>query len=360
MHIYGGSKPIEVFPDKVVIEEAEGMHDLATLSFGSNYGRGIVSQLDLGNVEAKDVGPPAAVEILAGSAIMTFYGYVDTTVETRARTAESSEEIFVLSASSIMRSGKPRVWRDKRAFFIASDIISSYGLGLEMDKLPNPMASFSQSDESDWEAMRNLAMLNGLSLTATTTTIKLKDVINETRRAKGSNLTHQFHRPGTTGPGAEAMRFSQVASRTPIGGETFRYYGVDQLGASFEVTGGVSAISRSPGIVVRSLGTALREARRHESIGRFVTRATLDAAGVMGCSAGECIVVDNERTPEYWYISTSKHTFVPKNDNHTMTLELCRQEGTIPGYIPTQIVRRPSTVLIGKEWRADRQWRIEL
>ena len=43
-----------------------------------------------------------------------------------------------------------------------------------------------------------------------------------------------------------------------------------------------------------------------------------------------------------------------------MTLELCRQEGNVPGYVSTTVSRRPTTVLIGKEWRTDRQWRLQL
>ena len=118
-----------------------------------------------------------------------------------------------------MRNGKPRVWRDKLPFTIASDILAPYGLGLEMDKIPYPMASFTQSSESDWEALRNLAVLNGLSLTAAGTIVKLKDVINETRRAKGSSLTPRFRRPGSAHTrGSEASQFTQVASRTPAGG----------------------------------------------------------------------------------------------------------------------------------------------
>jgi hypothetical protein len=360
-YVFGGAKPILIEPEKVVIEEAEGMHDLVTLTFTSDYGREIVAQLDLGNVKAKDIGPPAAVEIVTGSTLTVFHGYIDTTVETRTATDRSLEEIYFLAATSIMRNGKPRTWRDKTPFVIASDILASYGLGLEMDKLPYPMASFSQSNESDWEALRNLATLNGLSLTATGVIVKLKDVINETRRAKGTATTPRFRRPGSRpGAGLEPHRFVQVASRTPIGGEMYRYYGVDQLGASFEVSGGVSSISKSPGVVVKSLGAALREARRHESVGRFVTRATLDATGLNGCSAGDCIIVDNERQPEYWYISSSMHTLVPLKNEHKMSLELCRQEGAAPGYISTPLPRRPSPVLIGKEWRSDRLWRREL
>ena len=361
MYIFGGPKPITAEPDKIVIEEAEGMHDLATLHFGGEFGRGIVSQLDLGTVKPNDIGPPASIEITTGGVMTMFYGHIDTTVESRYTTGNSAEEIYFLAATSVMRNGRPRVWRDKRPFAIASDILTPYGLGLEMDKIPHPMASFAQSDESDWEALRRLAVLNGLSLTAAATTVKLKDVINETRRAKGTSRTPRFRRPGSHhSGGAEASQFTQVASRTPIGGERYRYYGIDQLGASFEVSGGVSSISRSPGVVVKSLGTALREARRHESVGRFVTRATLEGTGVIGCSAGECIIVDNERQPEYWYISSSTHTLTPTKDDHRMTLELCRHEGAAPGYIATRIPRRPTTLLIGKGWRNDREWRIHL
>ena len=111
---------------------------------------------------------------------------------------------------------------------------------------------------------------------------------------------------------------------------------------------------------MKSLGAALREARRHESTGRFVTRATFDGAGLVGCSAGECIIVDNNRDPEYWYITGSKHTLTPVKDEHHMTLELCRQEGVVPGYISAPIPPRPWPVLIGKEWRCDRAWAVEL
>ena len=195
MYVFTGGQPIRLDPKHLVIEEAEGMHDLATLYFGGIYGRDIVAQLNLGDVGANDIGPPAMIEIIVGGVLVEFYGYIDTTVETRT-TGESTTEIYFLSASSIMRNGRARVWRDALPFTIASDLLAPYGLGLEMDKLPNPMASFAQSDQSDWETLRNLAVLNGLSLTATGSIIKLKDVINTTRRAKGTMLTQRFRRPG--------------------------------------------------------------------------------------------------------------------------------------------------------------------
>jgi hypothetical protein len=312
-------------------------------------------------VAANDVGPPAAIEVIASSEQLTFYGYVDTTVETRRRSDDASIEIYFLGASSVMRSGKPRVWRDKKPFTIASEILDPYGLGLEMDNLPFPMASFSQSKESDWETLRNLAVLNGLSLSADGPIIKIKDVINETRRARGTSLTPQFRRPGSQSTrGLECSQFTQVASRTPVGGERYRYYGIDQLGVSFEVTGGVSVIEKAPGIVVRSLGAALREARRHDSVGRFVTRATMETNGINSCVAGACLIVDKDRTPEYWFITSSKHTLIPSRNEYAMSLELCRQEGVTPGYVSTTIPRRPLTRLIGKYWRCDRSWRVQL
>lgn len=360
VHVFTGGTPLTLAPDRIIIEEAEGMHDLATLSFGGVAGLDIVAQLNLGDVGANDIGPPAAIEIIVNNVLAQFFGYIDTTVETRS-VGESAIEIYFLAATSVMRNGKPRVWIDQAPFTIASDLLGSYGLGLEMDKLLSPMASFTQTDQSDWEALRNLAVLNGLSLTATGPIVKLKDVINTIRRAKGTQLTPRFRRPGSR-PSVlpEASQFTQVASRTPMGGERYRYYGIDHLGVAFEVSGGVSAIEKSPGVVVKSLGAALREARRHESVGRFVTRATLDAPGRVGCSAGDCIIVDNDRDPEYWYISSSKHTLNAVKGEHLMTLELCRQEGAAPGYIPTTIPPRPGTVLIGKEWRCDRSWGIEL
>jgi hypothetical protein len=362
LYVYLGGKPLIASPDQIVIDESEGMHDMATLYFGGVYGRNLVAQFDLADVGANDIGPPAAIEFISNSVLTTFYGYIDTTVETRT-IGESVVEVYFLNATSVMRSGTPRVWRDERPFDIAQDLLKPYGLGLEMDKIANPMASFSQSDQSDWEALRNLAVLNGLSLTATGPIVKLQDVINTTRRAKGSALTSRFRRPGTPeryNKGLEVTQFTQVASRTPLGGERYRYYGIDQLGVSFEVSGGVSAIAKSPGTVVKSLGAALRESRRHEAVGRFVTRATLDGPGLDGCSAGDCVIVDNDVDPEYWYVSSSKHTLTPKKDEHHMTLELCRQEGIAPGYISTTVPPRPGVVLIGKEWRADRSWAVEL
>jgi hypothetical protein len=361
LHVFGGPRTITVVPDQIVIEEAEGMHDLATLTFGRDVGRNLVAQLDLGDVGANDIGPPAMVEIIANNVLVVFYGYVDTTVETLSRTSEPSIEIYFLSASSIMRNGHPRVWRDKMPFQIASDILDSYGLGLEMDRVPYRIASFTQSKESDWETLRNLALRSGLSLTVAGPIIHIKDVINETRRAKGTSLTPHFRRPGSqVTRGLECTQFTQVASRTPVGGERYRYYGIDQLGSSFEVSGGVSVIERSPGVVVRSLATALREARRHESIGRFVTRASLEGPGLVGCSAGTCIMIDEDRFPEYWYISASKHTLTPKRDEYRMELQLCRQEGVSPGYVSARVPQRPPTVLIGKVWRCDRSWRVRL
>lgn len=361
LYVYGGPRTVSAIPDQIVIEKTEAMHDLATLTFSGAAGQSLTSQFDLSDVTADDIGPPAVIEIVSSSVLTRYHGYIDTTVESTTRNNEPCTEIYFLAATSIMRNGQSRVWRDEYPFKIAGDLLETYGLGLEMDKIPYRMASFTQSRESDWESLRNLATLNGLSLTAAGTIVYLKDVINETRRAKGSALTPAFRRPGTpVGPAQECSQFTQVASRTPIGGERYRYYGIDHLGASFEVSGGVSSIGRSPGVVVKSLGAAQREARRHEAVGRYVTSATLEAPGVSACSSGTCISIDKNRFPEYWYVTSSKHTLVPKTDGHTMTLELCRQEGDTPGYVPTRIGMRPSTVLIGKNWRCDRSWRIEL
>ena len=34
LYVYGGTTPLTFTPDQIIIDEAEGMHDMAMLSFG--------------------------------------------------------------------------------------------------------------------------------------------------------------------------------------------------------------------------------------------------------------------------------------------------------------------------------------
>ena len=228
-----------------------------------------------------------------------------------APTGESTIEIYFLSASSIMRNGKPRVWRDAPPFDIASDLLAPYGLGLEMDKLLQPDGQLRPGRPVRLGGAAQPRRAQRALAHGDRPDRQLKDVINTTRRAKGTALTPRFRRPGAArqhaGPRGHSVHAGGVAG--PL-------WGVSGTGTTGSTTW--ASPSRSPAASAPSrrapASSSSRSARRCARLGATSRSGGSSPAppsmrpGVVGCSAGDCIIVDNDRDPEYWYITSSKHT----------------------------------------------------
>src|SRR5688500_12889220 len=99
-----------ISPSSVVIDEGGSQHDLATLHMEDD------------TVIREHIGAPAVLEIFDGPMQKKMYGYIDTGVAGRYSTGHDSI-YYLLGASSVMRSGSPKMWRDQTPFEIAKQIV---------------------------------------------------------------------------------------------------------------------------------------------------------------------------------------------------------------------------------------------
>src|SRR5262245_42530403 len=153
-----------------VVEERCGQHDLITLKVTS-----------FPTLESW-IGQPVLLDIHEGSNSRRIAGYYDTHGTSTGRSFDTVTAVFVLGASSVMRSGTERTWRDKRPFEIARDIVQPYAFCLEMDALDFTIPLFAQSTESDWQMLVRLAQEVGMSLIGTNCVIRIVDPQMEIRR----------------------------------------------------------------------------------------------------------------------------------------------------------------------------------
>lgn len=350
-----GTPAMRVSPQSVVIEEGEGLHDVVTCT---------LSDFDARKVSAA-LGLPCRVSCQSGLFSRLFYGYFDTTAPTLSKT-DAVGTYYLLGTTSVMRNGAPRVWVDKKPYDIARDLTRPYGLGLEFESYPFTLPFFSQSVESDWQTLQRLAMECGLSLTSNGVVVRFADVLQETRRWMKVSAPVVFKLPaGRSYESAiAATEFTIIDSHTPIGGEQYDFFGVDSFGVSFRVQGGVSTITKHQPITVNSLADAQREARRMESMSRFLTRGVLQAPGDMSVRPGQCVALDDVNgVRTLWYVTSIRHEFDAVTNGYACSYNLCRHDGEGVGYgVPGGIkaVKKPTPTLFGKTWRGDRDWAVEL
>src|SRR5262245_52365939 len=127
-----------------LVEERCGQHDLVTIE-------GIGGR----NLQPY-VGQPAKLDIVTSGLNRTIVGYLDKQAVSTGYTRDTLYVGYSLGASSMMRSGSERQWKDKRPFDIAVDIVQPYNFCLEMDRFDTTFPLFVQHNESDWQTLSRL------------------------------------------------------------------------------------------------------------------------------------------------------------------------------------------------------------
>src|SRR5262245_54208014 len=105
-----------------VIEECCNKHDLLTVQI-----------LGGSNKLAAYSGKPSQLKVDDGWRSRLIAGYLATHATSAGRDKDSVLVAYALGASSVMRSGRERSWKNARPYDIARDVIVSYGFCLEMD-----------------------------------------------------------------------------------------------------------------------------------------------------------------------------------------------------------------------------------
>lgn len=328
--------PVEMF----TIKEDVGQHDLVTVTLANRPTVDLLS------------GTPVQVQQL-GMEEFDFSGYLDTAVPYNNGDGSRGGVYFLLSASTVMRSGTTRTWDNRTPFEIAKDIVEPHGLGLEMDRYVGKVSHFAQTTESDWEALRNLASDIGYVLSADNAVVRLADPPVVIRRAESQPLQSLTITAGS--------KFVMEESLTPVGYESYEFVGIDKFGVSFSVKANEESLVRK--LIreeVESLGDALAAASRVKSRQAAQNRATLVTDYHPSIHVGSVVLVDEGDRSRHWFVLTATHTFNEKpGATSSTTLTLCRSTGFTSGSIPRN-VRHPATVLSNSKWRAAYSWAAEL
>jgi hypothetical protein len=322
------------------IEERCGQHDLLTVT-------GTVKTL------AAEIGKPALLQIDQGAYSRKIVGYVDTQATSMGRDRETFDAVYMLGASSVMRSGVERKWKGKRPFDIASEIVRPYGFCLEMDTYKYTIPLFAQSAESDWQLLNRLAAEIGMALIGTNTVIRMVDPILEIRRRKLRPLNIIDIRT--------LSDYNISQSPVPLGYEGRVFQGVDRFRKSFVVTANPdSSVVLPAPETVRSLEDALSAAERIERRRHRLKRATCSMKFMPILRSGTTLALTNGTDTNVWFITESRHVSVA-NDKVRTYLVLNRDEDddrtAVDAWRGSQW---PEPVLMGDRWVSSIRWEREL
>jgi hypothetical protein len=322
------------------IEQSAGKHDLATVT---------LTNMPSFKIES---GAPVWLHHDGAAGIVDFFGYVDTALPYQSGDGKSGGVYFLLSASTALRSGKAATWSNRSPFAIAKDIVTKYGLGLEMDKVGGNIGHFATTTESDWEALVRLATDQGLILTADNTMVRLLDPAKVIRRAEASRLAPLQIAPGT--------RFIAEESLVPMGYESYEFTGTDKFGVTFKVkVNEDSPVSKLVREEVKSLGDAYAARDRVNRRAASQNRATITTDYRPTIRSGLAVAIRQEDWTRHWFVLNALHTY-STTGRSISTLTLCRQGSrATPGSLP-QALKRPGSVLTNGRWRSASSWAREL
>jgi len=322
------------------IEESCGQHDLLSISGTQS------------TVLTQYAGQPSKLTAWQGSATRAIHGYLDTHATSTGLNKDMVVTGYVLGASSVMRSGAERQWKDKRPYEIAQDIVRPYGFCLEMDKYPYTIPLFVQSAESDWQLLVRLANEIGMALIGTNVVIRIVDPSMEIRRRRLRPL-YKFDVN-------KLFNYSISASPVPLGYEARVFAGVDKYGQSFSVTANpTSTVTLPAPEIVRSLEDAISAKERIERRRHRLRRATCSLKFTPGLRSGTTVALTNGADTNVWFIVEATH--VKSFDQSYTTLVMNRDEDDQTATAPVwSSVQWPQPVLQQGRWIAPSRWEREL
>jgi hypothetical protein len=133
---------------------SEGQHDEASISCVST------------SLENTDGILDSAISFYYGAPPRTerFHGYVTNVTGVQKAQGQLSFSMTLLGASKMMFEGKPRFWRAKSASSVIYDLVNNSGLGFGGHTNSYLWKSLAQTDESDWEMVKEMASLLGWSI----------------------------------------------------------------------------------------------------------------------------------------------------------------------------------------------------
>lgn len=345
---------VRLTPNAVVIEEMVGMHDLATITIdtateGTDLLKGALTK-------------PVEVIIIDGGMAKVMVGYLDTYIR-GSDAGQATDTFFVLGATSAMRNGASKTWRDAKPFDVAKQVVNKYSFGLEMDTYTYSLPSFVQGTESDWETLRKLAGEMGYFLVPAGTTVRMIHPNQEIRR-QVRNVLPLFITPAANGISTNVSEFSIVDTKSPIGFENTEFSGIDKYGNFFSVTADTGAsVTRKSNVLVASASEAMQAAERLKNRSFLQRRASMVIAGGANLYCGGCVSVQESAQRLTWLISEIKHAWHQDSNIGTYTASMSLVRPDTDSDLPApyrDVTERPRNVASGGTWRAEHQWAVEL
>jgi hypothetical protein len=121
----------------------------------------------------------------------SFYGYVVTINPITEYKTDTTVEISCIGVTWPMQSGTPRFERNSTVPSIFSKVVSSYGLGVQIETHPYIWSAVAQCDLSDWEFVLHLADKIGFSVYTYRGVVRL---IDAARVLRNTPVFQQFVR----------------------------------------------------------------------------------------------------------------------------------------------------------------------
>ena len=312
-------------PVALRVLQREFMHDIAVVTIRNETAKG--SQFRTGSPVHIQWGySPKNLE--------DFYGYVNH-VDGHIVSGISNVDVVCIGASFYMKNENLRVLRNLSAPLVAKKVLSSYGLASVISPSARALGSISQSSQSDWAFLSNLAKEEGFTFFVNKTTGYFADRL--------SLVNERFTTAPTYSPQSSThhlFSFDPIIGETaPEGGtKAFRVaYGIDprtlqEVGATsktsvkrpFGTTSETPLFTSYATQNVHSLGEASSTLDSVQKGNRFHIQAKADVSGSAKLRQGSTVVINgvDKLNDGLWYVHDVEHTI--KNRQYRTLLVLGR------------------------------------
>lgn len=307
---------------RISIEEKENNHTLVVLDFS-----GIPADLIFDYVD-KPITMRIAFPTLGGIDFYGYIGFLEPHSETNAGLVNKSPfqltRVYCYGASYIMKSKKAKAWENVTISDIAKTIANTYKFSVAVPKDSYRFSRLVQSNQSDWEFLKEVCNISGYSFNARGTHIHIWDPFQAMNHRVSYSVLKTITglNGGVTPNVGQVLNFdatignvSTVGERTP---ETIHVLDhsntlVSVKGFLNDETSGLGVPLESPFTDVVSINADsyamgqkfIRGSLRH----KFSMQATIQVTGDPTIKPGGIVKLDkyNSKFDGFWYVRSARH-----------------------------------------------------
>lgn len=340
---------------KITLDVHENMHDLATITFTGLIPKGVTDY----------IGAPVYISISINESRFTeFHGYIsfiEPVMETRKGLVNNSPiqtaVVTCMGASFTMTSKKNRTWENITISQLVQQVADQYNYSFAVPNDSFTWKRLLQSQQSDWEFLKNTCNNAGYYVTTSNTHIHVYDPFKAFARqmpyvelltVRGSQGDLQY------APG-RIMEFRGIFGDITDEGDVFKYtfIGIDSAGTlvtadssaeDFTSLGELYERKYTSEVTTNVDSIEMLNRLTNASTKRYYPfNATVKVTGVPDPVPGSVVKVDNYNSyfDGYWLVRGVRHEITRSNYMTELTIATDSTNGSLPERKPGAAFKTP-------------------